>query len=438
MTGKGNTLWFLPILFLAACSKLSGPAALFKKLPPHDAYGQRLKDVGLDHSALGGAWLQTAVNSLNNPLRVTIPYKETGYFPADKAQAASFQFEAKRGQKLHLILSRKPVLNFKIFIDLLQQSGNNQPKVVASADTLGLKLDYEISQAGKYLLRLQPELLAAGEYTLVITSGPSLSFPVSSSGNPHIGSFFGDSRDEGGRRHEGVDIFAPKGTPALSTGSGTVTSVTENKLGGLVVFVRPDDADYTLYYAHLGVQLVHNGQKVLTGDTVGLVGNTGNAKNTPSHLHFGIYTDNGAVDPFPFIDREIKKPHEFTIPLNLLNTSARTAANDKLYLSPDKKSTPVANLPIHTALTVNAATGDWYKVVLPNGQAGYVSGNNISKMNTIRMLTLKTAQPLFNSPDSAVAARKTVLATGEKVSIMAAYKNYYLVEFNGETGWIIH
>jgi hypothetical protein len=55
---------------------------------------------------------------------------------------------------------------------------------VASVDSV--KLDQEIKQTGTYILRLQPELLRGGEYTLNITTGPSLGFPVAASGKPNI------------------------------------------------------------------------------------------------------------------------------------------------------------------------------------------------------------------------------------------------------------
>lgn len=51
---------------------------------------------------------------------------------------------------------------------------------------------------------------------------------------------------------------------------------------------------------------MQEGQQVKKGDVVGLVGNTGNAKYTPSHLHFGVYTFSGAINPLPFVNRTVK------------------------------------------------------------------------------------------------------------------------------------
>jgi len=140
---------------------------------------------------------------------------------------------------------------------------------------------------------------------LAISLGPSLGFPVSGN-KASIGSLWGDDRDGGKRSHEGIDIFAPKLTPAIAATNGIVTGVKEGGLGGKTVWLKVDHKNTYLYYAHLDKQLVQEGQQVKKGDIVGLVGNTGNAKYTSSHLHFGVYTSDGPVDPLPFVNPTIK------------------------------------------------------------------------------------------------------------------------------------
>jgi murein DD-endopeptidase MepM/ murein hydrolase activator NlpD len=98
-----------------------------------------------------------------------------------------------------------------------------------------------------------------------------------------------------------VDIFARRGTPVLAAGSGIVTRVGTNGLGGKVVWIARPTRGEAHYYAHLDRQLVTVGTRVQEGDVIGFVGNTGNARFTPPHLHFGIYTSGGAVDPLPYI-----------------------------------------------------------------------------------------------------------------------------------------
>jgi len=115
-----------------------------------------------------------------------------------------------------------------------------------------------------------------------------------------------------GRRHEGQDIFAPKGTPILSATSGYVYKIGENNLGGQTVSVI-SRGGRVYYYAHLdsyapGLEV---GDRVSTRTVLGYVGTTGNAQGTPPHLHFGIYTFTGAINPLPLLtDRTAPKVTE--------------------------------------------------------------------------------------------------------------------------------
>ena len=89
----------------------------------------------------------------------------------------------------------------------------------------------------------------------------------------------------------------------MAAAPGTVTRVNETNLGGKVVWLR-DTLGNSLYYAHLDSQAVSSGMQVNIGDTLGFVGNTGNARTTPPHLHFGVYRrGEGPVDPWWFLHR---------------------------------------------------------------------------------------------------------------------------------------
>jgi murein DD-endopeptidase MepM/ murein hydrolase activator NlpD len=103
------------------------------------------------------------------------------------------------------------------------------------------------------------------------------------------------------RRHEGIDIFAKRGTPVRSTTAGIVSRIATSKLGGNVVWVLGPGGDRH-YYAHLHQAAnIRTGQRIDVGTLLGFVGNTGNAKHTPPHLHYGIYTRTGAVNPYPLL-----------------------------------------------------------------------------------------------------------------------------------------
>lgn len=109
----------------------------------------------------------------------------------------------------------------------------------------------------------------------------------------------------GGRHHEGADIFADEGTPVLSVVGGTVVKATysDDGLGGKRAWVRGDDGNY-YYYAHMADVTVGVGQRVSAGSLIGRVGRTGNAKNTPPHLHFGVAkgVGRGWFNPHPFLN----------------------------------------------------------------------------------------------------------------------------------------
>ncbi len=108
----------------------------------------------------------------------------------------------------------------------------------------------------------------------------------------------------GFRFHEGTDVFADYGTPVRSPVDGTATAGS-GALGGLYVKVFQPDGTY-FYLAHLSglVDGFQNGMPVKTGDIVGYVGTSGNAKGTPPHVHLGIYSPGGEpTDPKPILDQ---------------------------------------------------------------------------------------------------------------------------------------
>ena len=109
-------------------------------------------------------------------------------------------------------------------------------------------------------------------------------------------------RDGGRRRHEGIDIFAPRGTPVRATTRGLVLWVGENRLGGNVVWVL-GPGGMRHYYAHLDrFSSVRAGDRINAGDVLGYVGTTGNARGAPPHLHYAIYRfRDGAINPFPLL-----------------------------------------------------------------------------------------------------------------------------------------
>lgn len=137
----------------------------------------------------------------------------------------------------------------------------------------------------------------------LVRTPPVLPYPIPVEGvlQRQLTDSWGAARS-GNRRHQGIDIFAPCGTPVLSTTEGIVFTVGTNSLGGQIVRVL-GPGGYWHYYAHLSrYGDVREGQLVAAGTVLGYVGVTGNARGTPCHLHYGVYTwGNLAVDPYPLL-----------------------------------------------------------------------------------------------------------------------------------------
>jgi murein DD-endopeptidase MepM/ murein hydrolase activator NlpD len=109
------------------------------------------------------------------------------------------------------------------------------------------------------------------------------------------------ARRSGGRRHKGVDMFAPRNTPLVAVMDGRVR-FSSNSLGGLSAHVYTDSG-LTFYYAHLESHPTNitSGQRVTAGTVVGFLGNSGNARYTSPHVHFEIRPGGVAVNPYPTV-----------------------------------------------------------------------------------------------------------------------------------------
>lgn len=117
-----------------------------------------------------------------------------------------------------------------------------------------------------------------------------------------IGDTWGAARSQG-RTHEGVDIYAERGTPVFSATNGYVVRRNIGDRGGKNVMVIGPGGHY-YYYAHLDriAEEIHRGSSVNTDTVLGFVGNTGNATQTPPHLHLGVYHDRwDAQNPYPLL-----------------------------------------------------------------------------------------------------------------------------------------
>jgi murein DD-endopeptidase MepM/ murein hydrolase activator NlpD len=115
----------------------------------------------------------------------------------------------------------------------------------------------------------------------------------------------------GNRRHEAIDILAPRGTPVIATDDGVVKKLFTSKPGGLTVYEFDPDQRFCYYYAHLDryADGLHEGQQLHRGEVLGYVGTTGNAPKDTPHLHFALIRLNADrrwwqgtyVNPYPLL-----------------------------------------------------------------------------------------------------------------------------------------
>jgi murein DD-endopeptidase MepM/ murein hydrolase activator NlpD len=266
---------------------------------PHERYAAELRLGGVATPA-AGVWLDSAERSISDPVTVRLPEQRRLVLTADAPEASAFSMTARRGQRIIAGAAIEESEAGGLFVDLFMRDGTSLRRV-ASAEQGTATVAVEVRTDAEYVLRVQPALRRAGRMTVTVHAEPTLRIPVEGATAKSVQSFFGAARDGGRRAHQGIDIFAARGTPVRAAAGGIVTSVGPNGLGGNTIWITRPTRGESHYYAHLDRQLVTPGTYVSEGDIIGLVGNTGNARTTAPHLHFGIYTAGGAVDPLPYL-----------------------------------------------------------------------------------------------------------------------------------------
>lgn len=301
-------------IFAAPSGPISTSSILRPYVPesPHKAYGVVLAGLGSDRAAPLHEWVNEADRAVLEPTPVALPFEVAQDLATSEPGAEGYLFSAESGRRVQIELLRENgAERSEVFVDLFRLDGA-LPRYVSSTMALPTagaaarseQISMDVSADAEFIVRVQPGLEEQeGQIRLAIRLEPQLHFPVTGHGTGSILSGFGASRDGGTREHHGVDIFAPRGTPVLASLDARVRRVDVTNLGGKVVWLEPLFGNTRLYYAHLDSQSVEAGQYVFAGDVIGTVGNTGNARTTPPHLHFGVYIRNrgGPRDPYPYL-----------------------------------------------------------------------------------------------------------------------------------------
>jgi murein DD-endopeptidase MepM/ murein hydrolase activator NlpD len=410
-----------------------------EELTPHERYAASLAQAGLQATALARDWLTAADLALEQPVPVRPPYGEDGFLAPEQPGAVGYRLPARRGQRLLIQAELLADSVAALFLDVFEipRDSLEPPRHVVSADSGARALEFEPRRDGEYLLRFQPELLRGGRYTVTIRAEPALAFPVLGHGSIDIGSDFGDPRDGGDRDHHGIDIFAPRGTPALAATTAVVRRVETTPRGGNVVWLRDQRRSISIYYAHLDRQSVSEGAVVEPGDTVGFIGNTGNARTTPPHLHFGVY-QRGPVDPYPFVYRPRATLARLAVDTLLLGKWARVARDRVALRTNARENSPqIDELARHTAALTIAGSGAWFRVRLPDGRTGFVAARLMESADQpIAQTTFAAAASLRAAPDNPRTLVRT-LGAGEPVDVLGRFGEYLLVQpTGGRPGWV--
>ena len=148
----------------------------------------------------------------------------------------------------------------------------------------------------------------AADFVVVDSPGPMI-IPVAGVDRSALHDMFNEVR--GDRRHEAIDIMAPRGTPVIATDNGMVKKLFTSVPGGLTIYEFDPAQRFCYYYAHLDryADGLHEGQPLHRGDVIGYVGTTGNAPKDTPHLHFAVirldpnkrWWKGSYIDPYPLL-----------------------------------------------------------------------------------------------------------------------------------------
>ena len=435
--GSFSLLFIVCILLISSCKKEIVPEE-YIPTDSHVQYINALNKLDLSDTALGQDWIDAAEEALSKPMRIESPYVEHIYFSPTEANSVGYLISLKKGQKINIEVSLESNDRMKSFLDIyrVEDATNGTFEKIASSENQETSMDIESRIDTDYIIRFQTELLRGGNFKITVQKSPSLDFPVSGKNNAAIGSLFGVPRDGGRRKHHGIDIFAKRHTPIIAPTDGYIRFAGETGLGGTVIWMRDQNRRQTLYFAHLQKLLVQEGQNVAKGDTIGTVGNTGNARTTPPHLHFGIY-QNGPIDPYHHVAITKTKLKRQFADKSIVNQTMRTNKKSTLRLNGTGTKEESISLQKHQILEVLGATSSYFRVQLPNESVGYISFKDIESVeDEVNNIVSEASYALLDSPSDDAHSIKMVAANNQ-LTVLGSDNEYKLVKSNaGLMGWI--
>jgi murein DD-endopeptidase MepM/ murein hydrolase activator NlpD len=326
---------------------------------------RQLYERQLEKSGKLQQWNRLKALALADTLNIKDSYSENIITDDSYSFTAGYLIDIAQGESLHATITTDTIKPFWIL-----EAYDTNDKLLQTAEATDSLLQLIVRELNSRQLRIviQSQLENVDTTALKIYKQPLLNFPVAGKTNRAIKSFWGATRDGGARSHQGNDIFADRGHPVVAASDGRITSVRDRGLGGKQIWLRDQLTSSSHYYAHLDSQLVTSGQRVSRGDTIGLVGNTGNARTTPPHLHFGIYKAGGAVDPKPYI-WQIPVPDDSEL-LPFTNIAIGSGAGANLRNQPNSSGGLIKSIENDT-LQIIGNSGNWYHIRTADSLAGY-------------------------------------------------------------------
>jgi peptidoglycan LD-endopeptidase LytH len=403
------------LVLAAGCApavRESAPGATMSR----EQYERELRRTGRAGELLARAWRDAGDAAALTALRVPVPFREGVIFSETVPTALAYRVTLRGGERFEVQADPPTDRRGGVFLELFEIQRDQRLRLVARSAPGQHTIRAQVPRDADYVLLVQPRMDHAGRYRIaigdvaapaapvvatmpaVITTAAAMTFPVQGRTPRNIGSGFGDPRDGGARVHHGVDIFAPRGTPVLAAADGRITNVANTPVGGLVIWQVADGAGHELYYAHLSAQYVRAGQRVRAGDVIGAVGNTGNARTTPPHLHFGVYAAGRLpLDPAPLLaDGRIvtERPvvmnvAEVALPpvrvhadTGVLGQLARpSVAMTWVRSYPSEGGAALSALHSGNAVRLLGASPEWFRVVLDDGTSGFVPAGDLAPLN---------------------------------------------------------
>jgi murein DD-endopeptidase MepM/ murein hydrolase activator NlpD len=364
------------ILIISGCSQINKASDFITNPTAKEQYK---RDLNVSDE-LFTIWENSAETAFQDSLEISLPYVETGKFFPKSFSVYSYEIELQPGEAFSLEVETNATKQL-VFIELFEKTKDTIPKF-KKVESIGFqkkKLNFEAEKTSTYKVVIQPEIEAHTPFTIKMEKNPAYLFPVSAGINENVQSYWGANRDGGDRSHEGIDIFAKRGTPVVAATNGNIGYTGEKGLGGKQVWLRDRKRKQSLYYAHLD-SIADVSGNVKRGDTLGFVGNTGNARTTPPHLHFGIYKRyRGAINPLYFVyqtnlleaDPEILNsiPQKLIVKSSIANLRNKPTTTNSKILSTSKAQDTLQFL---------GKTNEWFHIRTSANKASYIHQSLVS------------------------------------------------------------